>query len=187
MWSIWNDLCWFKFTLNNRWQIQSICIIPLYQNWNSYSHSHTQSRTYTLGFAFMRHSLARMPIYKFMDYSFNLAVVPLCIENKMCWWAVGREWSKRARHSFLFFHDGDIANVAGQTYCSIIYIDACVHVRNGNMLINRKLPEYQHNAFNSAIDFLDFGIARCVCVCVRSVFVSHMEFFGHGMWKYIRS
>lgn len=47
-----------------------------------FTHTHTHTR---LGFAFMRHSLARMPIYKFMDYSFNLAIAPWCIERELCW------------------------------------------------------------------------------------------------------
>lgn len=42
-----------------------------------------------------------------------------------------------------------------------------MYERNGNMLINRKLPEYRHhNVFNSAKDFLHFGIASGVRVCL---------------------
>lgn len=128
-----------------------------------FTHTHTHTR---LGFAFMRHSLARMPIYKFMDYSFNLAIAPWCIERELCWWAVGREWRKA---SLLFSTAVEMMAIfrmlqVKHTVASFISIRVlcALHVRNGNMLINRTFPEYHHNVFNSPIDFLNFGIASCV-------------------------
>lgn len=165
MWSISNDLCWFKFTLNNRWQLQSIYIYSTIKNWNSYT---IRICIHSWGMWLAQYQFTNSWI------SLNLATISIYRENKIYWWrAVGRienlgSFFLSLVEMMAIFRVMRVKHTVASFYISRARF---MCMRTQRKYVNKNTSWISSQCFNSAIDFLilDIYIVVCLCVCVRFI------------------